>query len=115
MRQAELAWRDSLRAVSIADVASQVNGDYGQDVMGMVHEWLGGGAVAGRPGRPRPGSEVRAGGPLVLVCSADLDSAVAAVTRAGGAVVHGRDDFPGGRRFHATDPSGNEPGVWSER
>lgn len=22
--------------------------------------------------------------------------------------------FPGGRRFHFTDPSGNEPAVWSE-
>jgi hypothetical protein len=54
------------------------------------------------------------GGPLVLLFSADLDATVAAVTRAGGQVVNGPYEFPGGRRFHFTDPSGNELGVWSE-
>jgi uncharacterized protein len=57
---------------------------------------------------------VRAGGPLVLLFSADLDASVAAVTRAGGTVVSGPYEFPGGRRFHFTDPSGNELGVWAE-
>ncbi|MFW3169979.1 VOC family protein [Geodermatophilus sp. CPCC 206100] len=59
--------------------------------------------------------EVRPGGPLVLLFSSDLDGSVAAVTRAGGAVVNGPYAFPGGRRFHFTDPSGNELGVWSEQ
>ncbi|WP_320068512.1 VOC family protein [Micromonospora sp. RTGN7] len=57
--------------------------------------------------------EVRAGGPLVLLYSADLDRSVQAVKDAGGQVV-GPYEFPGGRRFHFTDPSGNELGVWSE-
>ena len=39
----------------------------------------------------------------------------AAVTAAGGTVVNGPYEFPGGRRFHFTDPSGNELGVWAER
>jgi predicted enzyme related to lactoylglutathione lyase len=61
------------------------------------------------------GQEVRTGGPLVLLYSTDLDASVAAVRDAGGTVVNGPYEFPGGRRFHFTDPSGNELGVWSER
>jgi len=57
-------------------------------------------------GSPAPG------GPLVLLWSADLDATVAAVTAAGGTVTQGPYAFPGGRRFHFTDPSGNELGVW---
>jgi hypothetical protein len=50
----------------------------------------------------------------VLLWSADLDASVAAVTAAGGAVTEGPYDFPGGRRFHFRDPSGNELGVWGD-
>ncbi|MFE3457130.1 VOC family protein [Nocardiopsis aegyptia] len=57
--------------------------------------------------------EVRAGGPFVLLYSTDLDRSVDAVRAAGGTVVNGPYEFPGGRRFHFTDPSGNELGVWS--
>ncbi|WP_091939309.1 VOC family protein [Trujillonella endophytica] len=57
----------------------------------------------------RPGKS-----PLVLLFSADLDATVAAVERAGGRVTDGPYAFPGGRRFHFTDPSGNELGAWSE-
>lgn len=32
----------------------------------------------------------------------------------GGKIVKDTFDFPGGRRFHFTDPSGNEFAVWSE-
>ena len=61
-------------------------------------------------------SEVRTGGgPLVLLYSADLDASAEAVRRAGGQVVSGPYEFPGGRRFHFTDPSGNELGVWAEQ
>ena len=58
--------------------------------------------------------ETRSGGPLVLLYSADLDRSVTAVTDAGGTVVNGPYEFPGGRRFHFHDPSGNELGVWAE-
>jgi uncharacterized protein len=43
----------------------------------------------------------------------DLDGSVSAVEAAGGEVVEGPYEFPGGRRFHFTDPSGNELGVWA--
>lgn len=56
----------------------------------------------------------RPGGPLVLLYSTDLDASVEGVNRAGGQVVNGPYEFPGGRRFHFTDPSGNELGVFAE-
>ena len=62
----------------------------------------------------RADAQVSAGGPLVLLYSDDLDKSVDAVNNAGGRVTNGPYEFPGGRRFHFTDPSGNELGVWSE-
>lgn len=56
---------------------------------------------------------VTRGGPLVLLYAEDLDDAVERVTESGGTVVNGPYEFPGGRRFHFLDPSGNELGVWS--
>ncbi len=56
---------------------------------------------------------VTQGGPLVLLYSDDLDASLEAVRTAGGEVVQEPFDFPGGRRFHFRDPSGNELGVWS--
>ncbi len=52
--------------------------------------------------------------PLVVLYAHDLEAMVAKVQAAGGAVVRPIFDFPGGRRFHFTDPSGNELAVWSE-
>ena len=52
--------------------------------------------------------------PLVLLYSDDLDGTVAAVREAGGEVRVEPYAFPGGRRFHFADPSGNVLGVWSE-
>ena len=70
---------------------------------------------AAEAGGLRADGEVRRGGPLVLLYSADLDASAGAVRDAGGTVTEGPYAFPGGRRFHFTDPSGNELGVWSER
>lgn len=56
--------------------------------------------------------EARGGSPLVLVVSEDLAASQSAVEGAGGAVVDGPFDYPGGRRFHFRDPSGNVLGVF---
>jgi predicted enzyme related to lactoylglutathione lyase len=55
------------------------------------------------------------GGPLVVIYATDLEGAEADVTAAGGTVTVDIFEFPGGRRFHFTDPAGNELAVWSER
>jgi predicted enzyme related to lactoylglutathione lyase len=36
-------------------------------------------------------------------------------TGAGGVITQAPFEFPGGRRFHFRDPSGNELAVWSDR
>lgn len=51
--------------------------------------------------------------PLVILYSDDLEASVRAVEAAGGTVTTPPFDFPGGRRFHFTDPAGNELGVWT--
>lgn len=60
-------------------------------------------------------AKVSAGGPLVVLYSSSLDETLAKVVAAGGVVVKDTFAFPGGRRFHFADPSGNELAVWSER
>jgi uncharacterized protein len=83
--------------------------DYGPGYAGIV-----GPDGEGEVGGLAAGSEVRPGGPLVLLFSQDLDRTVEEVRQAGGTVVRGPYAFPGGRRFHFQDPSGNELGVYSE-
>jgi len=56
---------------------------------------------------------VATGGPLVVLFSRDLDATLAAVRAAGGEVSKKPFTFPGGRRFHFRDPTGNELAVWS--
>ncbi len=63
----------------------------------------------------RKEAEVVAGGPLVVLYAVHLEAVEAAVRSHGGAVVKEIFSFPGGRRFHFTDPSGNELAVWSDR
>ena len=56
---------------------------------------------------------LRSGGPLVILYSENLEASLTAVQAAGGKIVQPPFAFPGGRRFHFTDPSGNELAVWS--
>ena len=84
--------------------------DYGPAYAG-IRNAAGNGEVGGlASGTTAPG----AGGPLILLYSADLDRTVSAVKDAGGEVTQGPYKFPGGRRFHFRDVSGNELGVWAE-
>ncbi|MBW9207417.1 VOC family protein [Mumia sp. zg.B17] len=61
----------------------------------------------------RLADEVVRGSTLVQVYAPDLEACAETVTAAGGRVVQGPYGFPGGRRFHFLDPSGNELGAWS--
>jgi len=58
---------------------------------------------------------VAAGGPLVVIYAADLAGTQRRVQAAGGAIVKEIFSFPGGRRFHFTDPGGNQLAVWSDK
>ena len=59
-------------------------------------------------------SEAAPRGALVVIYAADLESLASAIVDAGGEISKAPFDFPGGRRFHFKDPSGNELAVWSE-
>lgn len=52
--------------------------------------------------------------PLVVLYAHDLEAMAAKVQGAGGVIIKPIFSFPGGRRFHFRDPSGNELAVWSE-
>ena len=58
---------------------------------------------------------VKPGGPLVVLYATDLVGMEARVKAAAGVIVKEIFSFPGGRRFHFTDPSGNELSVWSDQ
>jgi D-aminopeptidase len=59
--------------------------------------------------------EVIRGGPLVIIYAVDLEAVEASVRANGGTIAKEIFSFPGGRRFHFTDPSGNELAVWSDQ
>jgi uncharacterized protein len=80
--------------------------DYGPDYAGIRRG-------DGEAGGFSVGAPVASGGPLVILYSDDLDDSLARVSAAGGVITHEPFDFPGGRRFHFRDPSGNELAVWT--
>jgi len=80
--------------------------DYGPDYSSFSDGRIAGGLV--KESRPK-------GGALVVLYSADLESLLLAVQEAGGTIVKPIFPFPGGRRFHFTDPAGNELAVWSDK
>lgn len=61
------------------------------------------------------GDDHRTLAPLPVIYVEDLEAAQARVTEAGGIVTRPILAFPGGRRFHFADPSGNELAVWSDK
>jgi uncharacterized protein len=60
-------------------------------------------------------SSAEAGAALVIFYSEHLEETQAKVEAAGGVISTPTFSFPGGRRFHFTEPSGNEFAVWSDR
>lgn len=52
--------------------------------------------------------------PLTVIYSSDLEHTKALVVKNGGKIIVDTYSFPGGRRFHFTEPNGNELAVWSE-
>ncbi len=81
--------------------------DYGPEYAGIVGDGKEAGGL-------RQDAQVARGGPLVVLYSSDLDATLQRVRQAGGRIVTEPYGFPGGRRFHFADPSGNELAVWSE-
>lgn len=57
---------------------------------------------------------LKPGGPLVVLYADHLIAMQDRVEAAGGKIVKPVFDFPGGQRFHFTDPDGYELAVWTK-
>lgn len=80
--------------------------DYGPDYTSFEDGRLAGGLTKR--------DSTQRGGALIVIYARDLEAMERRVRGAGGVIVKEIFSFPGGRRFHFTDPSGNELAVWSE-
>ena len=81
--------------------------DYGPDYTSFQDGRLSGGFYRAE--------QVSAGSVLVVIFAVELEAAQEKVESAGGKISKAIFRFPGGRRFHFKDPSGNELAVWSDR
>ena len=83
--------------------------DYGPDYSAFSDQGLDGGFYKS----DSQGTTDR-GSALIVFFSDSLEETLAKVERAGGRIVKPIFPFPGGRRFHFLEPSGNEFAVWSD-
>ena len=60
-------------------------------------------------------SSTKNGAALLVFYSETLEHTLAKIERFGGTIVKSIFEFPGGRRFHFCEPSGNEFAVWSDK
>lgn len=81
--------------------------DYGPDYTSFNDGRLDGGF--------RKVPAVQKGGPLIVIYSINLELIKDKVKSEGGTIVKEIFEFPGGRRLHFTDPSGNELAIWSDK
>jgi predicted enzyme related to lactoylglutathione lyase len=79
--------------------------DYGPTYTEFSDGRLTGGFTTGEPVRP--------GGPLVILYADDLDATQQRLKALGAVITRETFSFPGGRRFHFTDPDGYELAVWN--
>lgn len=77
--------------------------DWGPDYVAVSNAGLDGGFNADPASRPKA--------PLPIVQTTDLAATQKAIEDGGGTVTLPIFSFPGGRRFHFTDPAGNELAV----
>ena len=78
--------------------------DYGPDYTSFEGSYVDGGFTTGEPIN---------GTVLVILYSNDLVATKQQVIDAGGTIVKDIFEFPGGKRFHFTDPDSYELAVWS--
>jgi predicted enzyme related to lactoylglutathione lyase len=83
--------------------------DFGSDYIAFENQGLDGGFF-----KAELASSTSNGAALIVLYSQDLEATQTKIEQAGGAIVKPIFSFPGGRRFHFTEPSGNELAVWSD-
>ena len=83
--------------------------DYGPDYTAFSNEGLDGGFF-----RADLSASAQNGSALIVFYSAELEQTQKKIEDAGGTILQDIFAFPGGRRFHFAEPSGNEFAVWSD-
>ena len=84
--------------------------DFGADYTAFSNEGLDGGFY-----KADQAALTESGSALIVFFSEELEITEAKIINAGGKIIRPTFSFPGGRRFHFTEPSGNEFAVWSDR
>ena len=59
-------------------------------------------------------SSIESGSALIVLYSDSLEPLQTRIEEAGGTIIRPIFPFPGGYRFHFSDPSGNELAAWSD-
>lgn len=83
--------------------------DFGPDYSSFSNQGLDGGFF-----QSELASKTDNGAALLVFYSEDIDATKSKIEKNGGKIVRPIFEFPGGRRFHFTEPSGNEFAVWSD-
>lgn len=84
--------------------------DYGPDYCAFDGVGIDGGFFSAKQNVSTANGSV-----LVVLYSDDLVATQAKIEASDGKIVQAIFSFPGGRRFHFTDPCGNEYAVWSDK
>lgn len=88
--------------------------DYGPDYTAFSENSAPDAGLDGGFFRSEQSSRADNGAALTVFYSSNLESTLAKVEAAGGEILKPIFEFPGGRRFHFAEPSGNEFAVWGD-
>jgi len=83
--------------------------DFGPEYTAFSNQGLDGGFF-----KANLNSSANTGAALIVFYSKNIEETQAKIQKAGGTIIKPIFSFPGGRRFHFAEPSGNEFAVWSE-
>ena len=83
--------------------------DYGPEYTAFSNQGLNGGFY-----KSEQSASTDNGSALIVFYSNNLAETQSKIELAGGDIIKPIFDFPGGKRFHFTDPNKNEYAVWSD-
>ncbi len=83
--------------------------DFGPDYSSFSNQGIDGGFY-----KSDLSSSTNNGAALIVFYSKNLEVTQGKIKKANGVIIQPIFSFPGGRRFHFTEPSGNEFAVWSD-
>jgi uncharacterized protein len=83
--------------------------DYGPDYTAFSNAGIDGGFF-----KADKNISTKNGSALIVFYSKNLEQTQDKIENTGGSIIKPIFSFPGGRRFHFSDPNGNEFAVWSD-